>query len=147
MKKLIKPLAILVACQTVAMVLGRILRKRYLSVEVGEDRVNAVGVTGSAEDKITTQAFTGGYVRAVMGGVDLDLRDAAIEAVPATIEATIVMGGAEIKVPEDWEVKVETRAIAGGVEDKRKRAESPEDTSPDLVIAGKVVMGGLAISS
>ena len=86
-------------------------------------------------------------LRAVMGGVELDLRDAAIEAPPATIETTIVMGGAEIKVPGDWEVKVETRVVEGGVQDKRKRRESLEDTSPDLVIAGKVVMGGLAISA
>ena len=146
-KKLINLLVILVTCQTIMMVLGRILRKRYLSDEVGEDEVNVVVVTGGAKHKITTQVFSGGYLRAVMGGVELDLRDAAIEAPPVTIEATIVLGGAEIKVPEDWEVKVQTRVIAGGVEDKRNRSDSPEETSPDLVIAGKVVMGGLAINS
>ena len=147
MKKLVKPLVILVTCQTMVMVLGRRLRKCYLSDEVGDGGVNAVGVTGGAKHKITTQSFRGGYLRAVMGGVELDLRDAAIEAPPATIEATIVMGGAEIKVPVDWEVKAETRVIAGGIEDRRRRGESPENTSPDLVVAGKVVMGGLVISS
>jgi len=146
-KKLIKPLVILVTCQTIVMVLGRILRKRYLSDEVGEDGVNAVVVTGGAKHKITTKVFRGGYLRAVMGGVELDQRDAVIEAPPATIEATIVMGGAEIKVPEDWEVKVQARVIAGGVEDQCKRVKSIEGRSPDLVIAGKVVMGGLAINS
>ena len=63
MKKLIKPLVILVACQTTVMVLGRILRKRYLSDEVGEDEVNAVSVTGGAKHNITTQVFRGGYLR------------------------------------------------------------------------------------
>jgi len=146
-KKLLKPLVILVTCQTILVVLGRILRKRYLSDEVDENGVNAVGVTGGAKCTITSQAFKGGYLRAVMGGVELDLRDASIEAPPATIEATIIMGGAEIKVPEDWAVKVQTRVIAGGVEDKRKRGEPIEGTSPDLVIVGKVVMGGLVVNS
>ena len=90
-KKLIIPVLILVALQVVAMIIGRILKQRYLRQAVGEDEVNAVGVMGAAEEKITAQAFKGGYVRAVMGGVELDLSEAAIETPPATIEATVVI--------------------------------------------------------
>jgi predicted membrane protein len=147
MKKLIKPLLIFVAVQIVMMIFGRILRKRYLRLEVGEDEVNAVGVMGGAAEKITTKVFQGGYVRAVMGGVELDLSQAAIETPPATIEATVVMGGAEIKVPQDWKVKTEARAIMGGIQEMRSREKSSEETTPDLVITGKVIMGGLAIES
>ena len=109
--------------------------------------MNAVGVTGGAQEKITTKAFKGGYLRAVMGGVELDLSEAAIETPPATIEAIVVMGGAEIKVPQDWRVKTEARAIMGGVQDMGGREKSSEETTPDLVITGKVIMGGIDIKS
>ena len=73
MKRLIKLLLIFVAFQVVMMIVGCLLRQRYLRQEVGEDEVNAVGVTGGAEKKITTQAFQGGYSSTVLkpsGGGD-----------------------------------------------------------------------------
>jgi hypothetical protein len=146
LKRLIIPILIFVAFQVVAMILGRILRNRYLGQEVGEDEVNAVGVTGAAQEKITTQAFKGGYLRAVMGAVELDLSQAAIETPPATIEATVIMGGAEIKVPQDWVVTTEARSIMGAVEDVRGQEKASEGTTPDLVITGKVIMGGLTVN-
>ena len=134
MKRLIKPLAILMAVQAAMKVLGLVLRKRYSADQVGENGVNAIGVAGGAKDKVTTQAFTGGYLRAVMGGVELDLTEAAIPSPPATIESTIVMGGAAIKVPKEWKVKVEAQLTAAGVDDKRERAASAEDASPILIL-------------
>jgi hypothetical protein len=146
MKKLIIPVLIFVALQVVVAIYGRILRNRYLGQEVGEDEVNAVGVMGAAEEKITTQALKGGYLRAVMGSVELDLSGAAIETPPATIEATVVMGGAEIKVPQDWVVKTEAQVKMGAFEDSRGQEKVPEDTTPDLVITGKVIMGAIAVN-
>jgi hypothetical protein len=64
----------------------------------------------------------------------------------ATIEATVLMGGAEIKVPQDWVVKTEARAIMGGVEDMRGQEKALEGTTSDLVIMGKVVRGGLTVN-
>jgi hypothetical protein len=145
MKRLIKSILIFVAFQVVIMMFGRLLRQCYLRQEVGEDEVNAVGVTGGAQEKITTKAFNGGYVRAVMGGVELDLSEAAIETPPAMIEAIVVMGGAEIKLPQAWRVKTEARAIMGGVQDMGGREKSSEETTPDLVITGQVILGGIGI--
>ena len=147
MKRLIIPILMFVVFQVVIMMLARLLRQCYLSQEVDEDEVNAVAVTGGAQEKVTTKAFKGGYLRAVMGGVALDLSEAAIETPPATIEATVVMGGAEIKVPRNWQVKTETRVIMGGVEVMGGRERSSEETTPDLVMTGKVIMGGIDIKS
>ena len=147
MKRLIKPILIFVAFQAVVMMFGRLLRQCYLRQAIGQDEVNAVGVTGGTQEKISTKTFKGGYVRAVMGGVELDLSEAAIETPPATIEATVVMGGAEIKVPRNWQVKTETRVIMGGVEVTGGRERSSEETTPDLVMTGKVIMGGIEIKS
>lgn len=145
MKRLIKPLMFLAAVQLIMILLGRLIKGRYLSQEIGEGEINAVGVTGGAEEKVASTDFRGGYLRAVMGGVKLDLTEATIVDPPATLEITVVMGGAEIIVPEDWKVKVETQnkfanvhiATFGGVPD--------DEAVPELVLTGKVIMGGVAI--
>ncbi len=145
MKRLLKPLLFLAAFQVVVMLLGRVLRGRYLSQEIGEGEINAVGVTGGAEEKVTTTDFKGGHLRAVMGGVKLDLTEATIGDPPATIEMTVVLGGVEITVPEGWKVKVETRNKLAGVHDAHVSGVSDDDAVPDLVLTGKVMMGGVAI--
>ena len=133
--------------QVVAVITGRILRRRYLSQEVDEDSVNAVAVIGGLEDRVTSKAFKGGYLRAVMGGAELDLSEAVIEEKPATIEVTVIMGGAEIKVPSEWYVKLDVSQKMAGVEDERGKGDLADNEIPDLVITGKVVMGGLEIIS
>jgi len=82
-----------------------------------------------------------------MGGAELDLSEAVIEEKPAAIEVTVIMGGAEIKVPSEWKVKVDVSEKMGGVEDQRGQGDLGEEETPDLVITGKVVMGGLEIIS
>ncbi len=61
------------------------------------------------------------------------------------IETTVIMGGAEIKVPADWTVEVEAQATMGGIEDSRTH-DTSDDHAPDLIITGSVLMGGLAIT-
>ena len=146
-KFVIWPLLVVIVMQVVAVITGRILRRRYLSQEVDQDSVNAVAVIGGLEDSVMSKAFKGGYLRAVMGGVELDLSEAVIEEKPATIEVTVVMGGAEIKVPSEWNVKLDVSQKMAGVEDERGQGDLAEDEPPDLVITGKVVMGGLEIIS
>ena len=142
MKRLRKLLLILAAVQVVNTVLGIVLRSRFLSQPLGEGEINTVGVSGGAEEKVTSTGFRGGYVRAVMGGVELDLTEATIEDPPATIEMTVVMGGAKIAVPEGWNVRVDTGTVLGGVDE---RGVGGQGEPPDLVLTGKVVMGGVAI--
>ncbi len=143
MKRLRKLLLFLAAVQVVNTVLGIVIKSRFLSQQLGEGEINTVGVSGRAEEKVTSTDFRGGYVRAVMGGVELDLTEATIEDPPATIEMTIVMGGAQIKIPEGWNVRVDTGSILGGVDE---HGASDEAEPPDLVLKGKGVMGGVLIT-
>ncbi len=180
MKRLLKPLLFLAGVavvQVVIRVLGVALKERFLSQQLGEGEVNAVGVRGKAEEKVTSTNFRGGYLRAMMGVVELDLTEAIIEDPPATIEMTVVMGGAGITVPEGWKVRVDTGSILGGVQSdsvggsrvsggrlagwtlelitlasaEAGRARllldgvSDQAEPPDLVLTGKIIMGGAAI--
>ncbi len=87
----------LVELHAAFMVCALILKRRYAAQELGIDQVNAIGILGGAEEFSASQDFRGGYVRAMIGGVELDLTNAAIEAPPVTIEATVIMGGARSK--------------------------------------------------
>jgi len=145
MKRLIKPLMFLAAVQLMIILLGRLLKGRYLSQEIGEGEINTVGVTGGAKEKVASMDFRGGFLRAVMGGVQLDLTEATIVDPPATIEMTVVMGGVEIVVPEGWKVKVETQNKFAGVHSALVGGVPDDKDAPDLVLTGKVIMGGVAI--
>jgi predicted membrane protein len=97
------------------------------------------------ERRVTSQQFTGGEASAVMGGGEIDLREARIATSPAVIDVFAMWGGIDIRVPGDWTVVNEVQAILGGVEDSRK--ERGNDPSKQLIVKGFVVMGGIEIKN
>ncbi len=111
--------------------------------------INVTAVMSESQTRITAQDFRGGQVVSVMGSAEVDLRDAQVIERPARIDATVIMGGAEIKVPEGWVVRFDNLSIMGGSADQRKhkRTEPAADSKPDLTITGLVLMGGVEIKS
>ncbi len=108
--------------------------------------VNAVGIFGGPTLRVSSQGFKGGQVTAFMGGVNLDLREARVPDRPAVIDATVIFGGADIKVPPQWNVKLDALTLFGGSEDERRQpAGVSGDGTPDLVITGLVLFGGISI--
>ncbi|MBM3934041.1 MAG: hypothetical protein FJ319_07035 [SAR202 cluster bacterium] len=116
---------------------------------VDMDSVNVTAALSSSEQRVLSQDFKGGQVTAIMGGVEIDLRDAHVLERPAKIDATVIMGGAEISVPEGWVVRFDNVNFMGGSGDERKRRhmEPPADNKPDLLITGLVLMGAVEIKS
>ena len=71
--------------------------------------------------------FVGAQVSAVMGGINLDLRQATIEpGTEAVVDVFALMGGVDLFVPRDWNVEVRTTPIMGDVQDRRFRSERAE---------------------
>lgn len=66
------------------------------------------------------EKFTGCSVNAIFGGVKCDLTKAIIKS-DVVINATSIFGGITIYVPDDVNVKINSTAILGGVDDKRKK--------------------------
>lgn len=93
--------------------------------------------------KNDSQEFTGGEINAVMGAVEIDLRQAAI-ATEAVLHLSIIMGGVEIRVPREWSVAVHGTPMLGGIEDKTMAPLTP---GKRLVIEGSVIMGGVEITN
>jgi len=91
--------------------------------------------------KNESKDYKGGKVSTVLGGADIDLREAVIKD-EAVLNVFTVLGGTDIRVPVGWEVKSTITPIAGGVEVKTKPAGK---NAPILTIVGDVVLGGIEI--
>jgi class 3 adenylate cyclase len=83
---------------------------------------------------------------AVMGGCDLDLRQAEIEGPEVTISAVCFWGGVRITVPEGFDVELRGVSFMGG---RRLRLKDVPRIpgSPVIVVKGYSIMGGIEVRS
>lgn len=105
--------------------------------------VDLTVVMGGTQLRVDSQDFRGGDITSVMGGVELDLRNASIST-EATLNVFVAMGGIDIKIPTDWTVIVNGIPLMAGIEDK---SVPPVNPSKRLVITGFLVMGGMEIKN
>jgi len=89
-------------------------------------------------------AFKGGRISAAFGGVELDLREAAMAGPEAILTIDGKFSGIELRVPRHWQVSVQMSSTLGGVEDKTVPPPSPEQR---LVLRGETVFGGVEIKN
>jgi hypothetical protein len=80
----------------------------------------------------------------VMGGADLDLREASISAKVTRITVFSVMGGSTIKVPDGIEVDLSGIALMGA-NNLRLTGPQPPKGSPVLIVRAYSIMGGTDI--
>lgn len=83
-------------------------------------------------------------VVAVMGGADLDLRQARFSQPECTFTINAVMGGAQITVPPDVRVVMEGTGIMGGYSGPTDFVEL-DPNAPTLRIKGVAIMGGVDV--
>ena len=106
--------------------------------------VSGLAVLGGVARGNNSRAFRGGNLTAVMGGCELDLRQAAIHG-EAALEVFAMWGGIEIRVPEDWTVVGRVTPLLGGFDDKTR---PPQGASAHrLVIRGFAIMGGIEVKN
>jgi hypothetical protein len=80
---------------------------------------------------------------AVMGGVELDLREAQFAEPVVTLHAYTLMGGIQITVPEDVEVDVSGVAFMGGFDHNASGPGVPG--APQVRVLGFALMGGVEV--
>jgi len=110
----------------------------------GSDTFSDVAIMGGVKRTNLSNDFRGGEATAVMGGVDIDLRDAAMERGEAVLDVSSVMGGVKIRVPKEWTVVSQVTSIMGGFKDETRH---PENEDHKLILRGTVMMGGLKITN
>jgi hypothetical protein len=86
------------------------------------------------------------YAVAVMGGAELDFREALLGPGVTEVQVYTLWGGVEIIVPPG--INVESRGIAlmGGFDHSADGAEVPAPNAPTLRVTGVALMAGVDIS-
>ncbi len=105
--------------------------------------LNVVAVMSGSKLRKDSQDFRGGEVTAVMGGVEIDMRQASIQGT-AVLNLFVTWGGVVLKVPSDWVVISNAIPVLGGIED---RTVPPPAPVKRLILEGYVVMGGVEVKN
>jgi predicted membrane protein len=123
---------------------GGIFSDKKQSVHNGH--INISAILGSGEYNISSKQFKGGSVTAIMGGCELDFSNAEIagDDEKVVIDASVIMGAIEMRIPTDWKVVLQGTPILGAVENK---TASPEDSGKKVIIRGSVIMGAIEIKN
>jgi hypothetical protein len=109
---------------------------------------NGIAILGGFKRRITSKKFKGGSVLSVMGGFQIDLRQADMEGDTATIEAMSFMGGGEIKVPDEWLVSMEGISLFGAfVDETDQQPATVTGTQKKLIMKGASLFGGIVVKN
>lgn len=80
---------------------------------------------------------------AIMGGVEIDLRDVHLPPGVTEVRAFALMGGIVVRVPPNARVEADGFAIMGGFEDQLHQPASSDPGAPVVRITGVALMGGV----
>jgi len=105
--------------------------------------INYTAIMGGFKHRIATQDFRGGEITAIMGGCDLDLRQASIQG-EAVLNVFAMCGGITLKLPVDWTVVFDGTPIMGAFDEKTVPQTGP-GSGKRLVVRGYVIMGGVEV--
>jgi predicted membrane protein len=112
---------------------------------VDDDLIQRKVVFGGIDERVRSQNFRGGDVEVTFGGAKLDLRDARISAQGARLDLSATFGGIEILLPPNWNVRVESRPVLGGVENKINAPGPGVASGPFLDIRASATFGGVTL--
>jgi hypothetical protein len=108
--------------------------------------VSELALIGFLKRSLPASELRGGYITAVMGGVELDMRKATIGSLPACLDVLAFWGGIDLKLPPGWVVDSRVLPIMGGVEVKAQSL-AERAAAPNLVVRGYAVMGAVVIEN
>ena len=108
-----------------------------------EDVDHVVAIMSGAARKGRWEPAAKFRVLAVMGGAELDFRDADMLEGTTEIHILAIMGGCSIIVPPDVAVRANGVGLMGGF--SHLRHDPPDDDAPLIKIKGLAVMGSVEV--
>jgi len=105
-----------------------------------------VAILGGSARKGRWRPARKNYSIAVMGGSELDFRDALMGPGLTELRVFTVCGGVEVIVPPGLNVESHGIAIMGGFEHIADEYHDPDPHAPTLRITGVAVMGGVEVT-
>lgn len=109
----------------------------------GGSMISAMAILGGVSRGSNTRDFRGADLTAILGGCELDLRNATLDG-EAVIDVFSLWGGIEIRVPEEWIIDSHVVPILGGVDEKTRR---PAAGGPHVTVRGFAIMSGVEIKN
>ncbi len=115
-----------------------------IGINSGEVRASEsfVAILGGSDRRGPWRPARRSNAVAILGGVDLDFRDALIPPGVTEIEVFCFLGGVDIIVPPGVNVEMSGVPILGGFDNK---AGSGDPGAPTLKITGFVLLGGVDV--
>lgn len=114
----------------------------------GAREARVFAVFGTDEQRLQTDVLGGGELVAIFGDARVDLRDVAPPAVPVVLEVISIFGDAEVRVPADWDVTLETLTIFGETIDRRPRGDESDrerTERPEVIVTGIALFGDIEV--
>ncbi len=112
--------------------------------ETNVDFIDMNFILSGGEFNFASKKLTGGKLTAIMGGGELDLRDAVMAGDEVIIDVFAFWGGIDLRVPKTWRVVVHATPFMGGIESK---VSTTADSTKTLIIKGTAIMGGVEIKN
>jgi len=115
---------------------------------VDKDSINTVALFSGASSKVVSQDFKGGSSVTMFGGAEIDLREARMSGSEAKFDIFAMFGGADLYIPEDWQVIIKGLPLFGGLDNKTSSSppESGEE-QPTLIINYLALFGGVDVKN
>jgi hypothetical protein len=123
-----------------------ILRGARAVADAVRDSQTLVAIMGGVERRGVWTPARRTVVLCVMGGADLDFREARFGPGITEVFVFAMMGGADIVVPPDLAVDASGLAIMGGFGHQEQRYVLNDPDAPVLKLRGFALMGGVDIS-
>jgi predicted membrane protein len=107
--------------------------------------ISGIAILGGYNRSNNSKDFRGGDLTAMLGGCEVDLRQAEISGSDAVLNVLAFWGGIKLRVPGSWRVSLQGVPILGGFDDKSIIPSDPK--AKRLVIKGTAIMGGVEITN
>lgn len=115
---------------------------RYQTNTTNGGYKNYTALLSGKDVRIVNEIFEGANVTAILGGIELDLKNAIIEK-DVRIEVSTILGGIDIYVPQNVKVVVDCNSILAGVDNC---VLSPvQENLATIYIYGTCILGGIDI--
>ena len=106
-------------------------------------RVKMDVVMAGANRRSSAGPFRGGEINAVLGNIELDLRDATLPDGRTELEINAILGGVQLFVPRRWRIESRIASVLGSVLDHT--TPDPGAGGEVLVLLGNTALGGIEI--
>ena len=143
MWKLIAP--VIIAVIGIKMIFGGIGRNRGFikSIDANGNDIKTGFAAFSGQDiRFDNEIFKGAELTAVFGGIKCDLRNAVFEG-DTVINACCIFGGADILLPDNVNIKVNSNSLFGGIDNKKH--QNSKDNQYTVYLNGTCIFGGVDV--